>query len=285
MAAGVRRTPCRSAFGSAPLPSEPASAVLLRLLDAFAFSSALVACAAAALAAAASRALGVAPDPAVLALAFSGTVVVYCADRVRDIARDAQTSPLRSAFVARHREELVAFAAVCAGIALVAGVLAGARVIAVAAAVAAFGFAHRRLKRFAWAKPIYLTGSWTAVTVGMPAAAASTGAMPLDLIRLALVALIIGAIVQANVILSNLRDAEGIAGRVGARRARVAAAAFLVFAIGAALLGEAPVRPLLALPLALIGAVALFRSGDRFGALAVDGALLIGALSALLAAR
>lgn len=262
------------------------SAALLRALDAFAFSSALVACAAAALAAAASRALGVAPEPAVLALAFCGTVVVYCVDRVRDLARDAHTSPLRSAFVAAHRSALLAAAAVCACSALVAGVLAGARVIAVAGAVAAFGFAHRRLKQLAWAKPLYLTGSWTAVTVGLSAAAASasaaggSGSAGLDLTRLALTLAIVSSTVQANVILSNLRDAEGIAGRLGARRARALAAAFCAGALALALLGPSTVRALAALPLAMACAVAAFRPGERYGAIAVDGALLVGGILA-----
>ncbi len=251
----------------------------LRAADAFAFSSALVACAAAALAAAAARALGTPPAPAVLALAFCGTVVVYCLDRVRDLARDVHTSPLRSAFVATWRRALLAAAAACAMGALAAGVAAGARALAVAAGVAAFGLAHRRLKRFAWAKPLYLTGSWTAVAVGLPAAAASARA-PLDLARLGFALAIVSATVQANVILSNLRDAEGIAGRLGALRARTLAAAFCAAALAFAAWAPPEARALAALPLAMSAAVATFRSGERYGALAVDGALLVGALAA-----
>jgi hypothetical protein len=251
------------------------------MLDAFAFSSALVACAALALTAASALALGLAAEPAVLALAFCGTLVVYCVDRVRDLARDAQTSPLRSAFVARHRRALLALAgaAVCA--ALAAGAAAGTPVVAVAAAVAACGFAHRRLKRFAWAKPIYLTSAWTAVAVGMPAAAALGARTPetasVLAAALARVALIVGATVQANVVLSNLRDAEGIAGRVGERWARALAAGFVALALAAALLGPPAQRGLAALPAATALAIAAFRPGERYGALAVDGALLLGA--------
>ena len=255
---------------------------MLRAQGAFAFSSVLVACAAAALAAAASRALGFAPEPAVLALAFCGTVVVYCVDRVRDLTRDAHTSPLRSAFVAKHRSALLAAAALCVAGALAAGVLAGARVIAIAGAIAAFGFAHRRLKRFAWAKPLYLTGSWTAVTVGLPAAAASAGnssgvgALPFDLARLALVTGILGATVQANVVLSNLRDSEGLAAHFGSRRARAVAAMFAALALALVLLGAPELRALAALPLAMVCAVAAFRPDERYGAVVVDGALLLG---------
>jgi len=149
-----------------PLPPRALAA-----LDAFAFSSALVACAAAALAAAAGRAMGLAPNGAVLVLAFAGTIVVYCADRLRDLARDRTTAPRRSAFVARHRLALCAFAGLAAAAALAAGLAAGVRVLPVAALGAAFGFAHRRLKAFVWLKPFYITGAWTAVCVGLPWAA------------------------------------------------------------------------------------------------------------------
>ena len=247
-------------------------------LDAFAFSSALVACAAAALGAASSRALGLTPAAEVLALAFCGTVVVYCVDRVRDLARDARTSPLRSAFVAAHRRALLAAAALGACGALAAGVIAGARVVAVAGAVAAFGFAHRRLKRFVWAKPLYLTGSWTAVTVGLPATGANAA---LDLTRLGFVLAIVASTVQANVVLSNLRDAEGIAGRLGALRARGIAGAFCAAALLLALLGPSEARALAALPAVMAGAIAGFRPGERYGAVVVDGALLVGALGTL----
>ncbi|HEU4430904.1 MAG TPA: hypothetical protein VFT98_19250 [Myxococcota bacterium] len=256
---------------------------LLHWLDAFAFSSALVACAAAALAAAAARALGLAPAPPVLALAFCGTVAIYGVDRVRDLARDLRSSPLRSAFVAAHRNALLFATALGVAGGLVAGALAGVRALAVAAAVAALGLAHRRLKRFVWAKPVYLTGSWTAVSVGLPAAAASDASASdaPSLARLALVAAIVGGALQANVILSNLRDAEGLAAHFGARRARRVAGALCAGAFGLALIGAAEVRALAALPLAMGAAVAAFRPGERYGAWIADGALLAGAAIAL----
>jgi hypothetical protein len=113
--------------------------------------------------------------------------------------------------------------------------------------------------------------------VGLPVVAASSGGAPLDLARTALVALIVGASVQANVVLSNLRDAEGLAAHFGARRARTVAALFAALALAAALLRPGPVRALAALPVAMAAAVAGFRRGERYGALLVDGALLAGA--------
>jgi len=262
-----------------------ATSLLLRALDAFAFSSALVACAAALLAAAAARALGLALSPSVVALAFCGTVAIYCVDRVRDLARDAGSSPLRSAFVAAHRNALQLAAALGAAGALVAGAFAGVRALVLAVGVAALGLAHRRLKRFAWAKPLYLTGSWTAVCVGLPALAAASESAALDLTRLALVAAIIGGAVQANMILSNLRDAEGLAAHFGARRARSVAGVFCAGAFGLALLGAPALRALATLPLVMGAAVAAYRPGERYGAWIADGALLAGAALALFIAR
>jgi len=87
--------------------------------------------------------------------------------------------------------------------------------------------------------------------------------------------------VHANVILSNLRDAEGLAMRVGPRRAFAVAIGFLALAVTAALLGRAPA--LAALPTAMGAAVSGLRPGERYGALVVDGALLAGACVAYLA--
>jgi hypothetical protein len=68
---------------------------------------------------------------------------------------------------------------------------------------------------------------------------------------------------------------------LGARRTRAVAGAILATGLGGALLGPAPVRPLAALPLAMALALAFYRPGERYGGLAVDGALLVGALAAL----
>lgn len=246
-----------------------------RGLDFLAFTSLWVALAAAALCAAAGRALEVAVPPVLPALALTGTLAVYTVDRLRDLPRDRDNAPARSAFVERHRRALVGLAAGAAAASAVLVLRAGPAVALVAAAVAGFGFAHRRLKHRLWAKPLYLTGAWTAVAVGFPAAAAPA---PEHVGR---VAGVVGLTVLANVILSNLRDGEGAAGRLGRRRALTLAGAVLVPALALALWGPAAVRPLVCLPGAMALAVAFFRPGERYGLLAVDGALLAGALLSL----
>lgn len=220
--------------------------------------------------------MGPGPDAGLAALALCGTAAVYAVDRLRDLERDRATAPERSAFVARHRRGLTALAA---GAAFAAGGLAlreGPVVSAVAAGVAALGLAHRRLKHHLWAKPVYLTGAWTAVTVGLPAAVGAPAPG-----RAVAVAAVVAPTVLANVVLSNLRDGEGAAGRLGGRRARALAAGLLVPAAAVAWAAGPGPRSLLPLPAAMALAVAGFRPGERYGLWAVDGALLAGAALAL----
>jgi hypothetical protein len=248
---------------------------MLRAFDALAFSSALVAAVAAGLVAASARAMGLCASPALLTLAGCGAFVVYCVDRLRDAARDRATSPLRTRFVEAHRAALIALSGIAAGGALASAAQVRWRVLVLAGAVAALGFAHRRLKRFAWAKPVYLTGAWTAVAVGFPAADANSAA------HLGWTLAVVAPTLQANIALSNLRDSEALAVRLGRRRVLAVASLLLAAAGAAALLAPPRVRPLACLPLALAPAVAGFRPGERFGAWAVDGALLAGAAAAL----
>ena len=247
----------------------------LAWLDALLWSSAWLALTCLCLTAAATRALGLDPEPKLLVLAFGGTLAVYVIDRVRDLPRDRKTAPTRAAFVDRHRRALLVLGGLGGGAAAGAVLRLGPRALALAALVGALGLAHRRLKRWSAVKPVYLTFAWTAVPVGLPAAELP-GAR-----HLLWVAAITGAAVLANVALSNLRDHEALAARLGARRVLRNAAVFSLAGFAAALLGPTAVRPLAALPLAMGAAVLGFRPSERYGALVVDGALLVGSLAAL----
>jgi 4-hydroxybenzoate polyprenyltransferase len=249
--------------------------MLRAALDALAWSSLGLAAAAAALTAAASRALGVAPAPAVLGLAFGGTVVVYVIDRLRDLARDRTSAPERAAFVDAHRRGLLALAGLGGGLGAGSALALHPRAVWLALGVGALGLLHRRLKRWFFAKPAYLTFAWTAVPVGLPAAHDPAAQ------HVAFAAAVVGTSVLANAALSNLRDGEGVAGRIGRRRTLTVAGVVVALGLGAALLAPPPVRPLAALPVAMGAAVLGFRPSERYGALVVDGALLAGALAAL----
>jgi hypothetical protein len=247
----------------------------LAALDALAWSSLGLALTAAALAAAASRALGLAPAPAVLGLAFGGTIAIYVIDRLRDLPRDRLCAPARAAFVERHRRALVALTGAGGALAAGSAVALGPRAALLALGVGALGLAHRRLKHWSFVKPLYLTFAWTAVPVGLPAAHAPNAR------HVGFAAAVVSASVLANVALSNLRDGEGIAGRIGRGPTLAVAGAILAGGFGVALVAPAPVRPLAALPVAMAGALLGFRPTERYGALVVDGALLAGALAAL----
>ena len=124
-------------------------------------------------------------------------------------------------------------------------------------------------------KPAYLTFAWTAVPIGLPAAQDPAAQ------HVAAAAFVVGATVLANVALSNLRDGEGLAARLGQRRTLGVTTAILVAGGVGALLAPAPVRPLAALPVAMGVALIGFRPTERYGAGVVDGALGVGALVAL----
>ncbi len=258
-----------SALGEAP------HRLVMAILEFLAFSSLWVAAAALALCAASSRALGVPVDANALALAASGTLVVYNVDRLRDTANDRATSPRRTAFIERwevHLFGIAAFAAVAsAGFAW----RAGPDVLLVLAPVAALGLFHRRLKRFAWWKPFYVSGAWAAVVVGLPASQAA------EVRHLGWVALVIAATVLANVIASNLRDDESPSAQFGANVPLRLARGIALAALFVALIAPAPVRPLGFVPLATLAVLAPFHAGELYGLVAVDGALLMGALAAL----
>ncbi len=104
----------------------------MALLDALAFSSVWVSGAAALLTAAAAKAMAVPAPPEALVIAFAGTFFVYNVDRLRDVARDRETSPERTAFVTTHRARLRALSAGAALLAVAAGLRAGAEVAGLA---------------------------------------------------------------------------------------------------------------------------------------------------------
>jgi hypothetical protein len=246
-----------------------------RFLEPLAWSSLWVALAAGALAAAATRAMGASLPPEAFGLVVAGTFVVYNVDRLRDVSHDRATSPRRTAFVERHTSALraatVAGGVAAAGLALSVGWAAPL----VLAPVAALGFAHRRMKHLAYAKSGYITLAWVCVVVLFPAVA-GRGAH-----AVAWTALVIGAAVQANAIASNVRDFEGAVARIGSgpalRLARIAA----VVGVGLALLAPDPVRPLVCIPAATVLALLRFDAEESYGLVVVDGALLVGALAAL----
>lgn len=242
-------------------------------LEALAYSGVWVSLAAAGLAIASSLALGLSSDPLVALTVFCGTLAVYGLDRLRDVDRDRHSSPRRTCFVLRN-ENRIALAAIAAGLLAVwLGFGLGDRALSLLALCAAAGLLHRRLKRFRAAKPIYIALTWTAVVVGLPAAVdpAASGAGG--------VALAIALSILANAIASNVRDGEQRIPDVS--RALGLARACAGLGLVLALAGLAGPRGIAAVPAAVLASLLRPRIDERWGLLAVDGALVAGSALAI----
>jgi len=256
-------------------------------LDGLAHSSLLTGCVAASLVAACGCALdpgrpltGRGPE---LGLAFLGTLFVYNVDRLRDLERDRAESPLRSRFVSEHGAGLACLSAAAGLGALAIAAYMGPNVWALCASVLALGLLHRRLKRRARWKPIYVSAAWTAIVVGLPllSTLSADGALPPG-DRSLRVVVCCGSAIAANLIASNLRGSRAPAlARVRLSHARWLSGLGAV----AALLGPQTVLPLAAVPVAELIALARFRPGERYRDWAVDGALLAGGLASVALSR
>jgi len=243
-------------------------------IDTIVFSSGWMAAAAGALVAAASGAMGIDTNPLAVGLAVAGTLVVYNVDRLRDVDQDRNTSPVRTEFVSRHRDRLIGLTSLAAATSAVLAFWAGPRVVAVLAPVLLIGLLHRRLKRFAAAKTVYMTAAWLCVVVGLPWVLDRSAG------RLGWVAAILGASVGANAIASNLRDFEAGVERYGEAVALRAARFIAGAGVVASALAPEPARSLIAVPTLTLIALARFRNTERFGMVIVDGALVLGGLVA-----
>jgi len=244
-------------------------------LDAIAFSSGLPALIAASLSLVASQLMNAPSAPRWAALAAVGSFIVYTLDRLRDVERDRATSPQRTAFVERNRGRLAAAVAMAALAGAAILVFSPLRVSLLCAAVGAVGLLHRRLKTIAVAKTLYVSLAWTAACVGLPRLAVDTAP------GAPWIAAVLLTTITANLIASNLRDGENqiLRGRPG--RVLWIARASALIALLTALAAPAPLGALAWIPLAELGALAAYRASERYGHLAVDGALLVGALASL----
>jgi hypothetical protein len=263
----------------APGPPRRIARGLVSFGDGLAYSSGLAALVGGAMTWAAGRALAAPQVPRDAALVACGAFLIYNVDRLRDLARDHPGSPGRTAFVLRHRSGLVGAAGI-AGVVLVALLATTpARSVALCLAVGAIGLLHRRLKQDVRIKIAYVAGAWTAACVGLPwLGRLETGDALVGPLVWSI--LFVGAALTANLIASNLRDAKRDATGWSARSGIVAARAVAIAAASAAVVAPQDVAPLAWIAAAEAVALGFFRPSERFGHLAVDGALLLGALIA-----
>lgn len=279
----------RARPGEAPASDAPALAPpllpsiarkLAGLGEGIAYSSALAALVGGAMTWAVGQALASPRLARDAALVACGAFLIYNVDRLRDLARDHPGSPRRTAFVLRHRPRLVGAAAVV-GLGLLALLAAApASSLALCLAVGSIGLLHRRLKQDLRFKIAYVAGAWTAACVGLPwlarhgAGDGSGGALAWSI-------LFAGAALVANLIASNLRDAKRGAAGWSPTTGIVVARTVAIAAAAAAGLAPGGVASLAWIPAAEAVSLCFFRPSERFGHLAVDGALLLGALIAI----
>ncbi len=217
------------------------------------------------------------------ALVACGAFLIYNVDRLRDLARDYPGSPKRTAFVLRHRPWLVGATGIVGLMLLALLAAAPARNLALCLAVGSIGLLHRRLKQDLRFKIAYVAGAWTAACVGLPwlarrgAEDESGGAFAWSI-------LFVGAALAANLIASNLREAKRSAASWSPKTGIVVARAMAIASAAAAGMAPEAVAPLGWIPAAEAVSLCFFRPSERFGHLAVDGALLLGALIAIVRA-
>jgi hypothetical protein len=245
------------------------------MLEALVFSGLWVSVAAATLVAAVSLVLGSTPDLRGVSLAFAGTFSIYAIDRLRDHVRDADRAPMRSAFVRRHRGALVPGVALASLAAALCAVALGPGGITLALVAGAIGLLHRRLKERVLFKAGYITAVWLVVVVGLPALTARAGPGELGWI-----CAVLGPALLANAIAFNVRDDEALVALLGRRRALAIARAWASLALVVALVAPPALRPLAAIALATVVALVCFRGDEHYAHVAVDGALVAGAVAA-----
>ncbi len=270
--------PTQTARSSKPSdsPPAPASRLLVRVADGFAFSGGLAAAVAALLSGVSSQALGAPAATTWAVLAASGAFIVYALDRLRDIDRDLAGSPLRTAFVVRNRRPLTISIGLAA-IGLAASLVqASASIVLLCVAIGGIGLFHRRLKENTALKTAYVSLAWVGACAGMPWLASGLGRAGLWVSGILLASLL------ANLIASNLQDHEP---RAGSGFDRSNPATILWLARGVTLAGiaiglaaPAAFRPMVWIPVCEGVALAAYRPTERYGQFAIDGALLIGAI-------
>lgn len=246
-----------------------------RIFDAIVLSGLWVAFAAAGIVAAVSYTLGTSPDPRALSLAFAGTFAIYAIDRLRDHQRDAERAPMRSAFVLLHRRTLRAVAIAAAFVAAASAFALGSGGLMIALAAGMIGLLHRRLKDRIRFKAAYITVVWLLVVVGLPV----LGAEPTPA-TVGWICAILGPPLLANAIAFSVRDEEALVAILGRPAALAIARIWALAGLAVAGLGPPALRPLGAIPLTTLVALLWFRDDEHYAHVAVDGALLVGALLA-----
>ena len=136
------------------------------------------------------------------------------------------------------------------------------------------GIFHRRLKGHPAFGILYVALAWVIVVVGLPVAQRPPGSeLSVEII---LTAATLGFVIAANLVGSELREAEpGFSTFTRLKTARL-------LALGGLLVSWMAPIPLLPIALANLVALLFFRPSERYGLGVLDGAILAGALIGLM---
>ena len=167
---------------------------------------------------------------------------------------------------------IAALTAVSAVVACVCVLLVGWRAAVLLVPALLLGLFHRRLKGIPYTKPAYITTAWMMVTVGLPAIVGSAA-------HIVPVTAILAFSISANIIASSVRDGETLlTSTLALRVARGLAFAGVVVA-----LADSNVLALAGIPVCTCAALTRKDLTERYGLIVVDGALLVGAIFAIIA--
>ena len=209
-----------------------------------------------------------------LTLSGAGTFLVYNVDRLRDLTRDRGSSPARTAFVERNQRVLIGL---CVGAALISALCAWRqppRVWLLLGIAFGLGIFHRRLKGHPAFGILYVALAWVIVVVGLPVAHGPPGSHLGG--EVILTAVTLGFVIAANLVGSELREAEpgsSTDGRLKTAR---------VLALGGLLVSWMAPIPLIPIALGNLVALLFFQPSERYGLGVLDGAILAGALIGLM---
>lgn len=252
----------------------------IRALDPLVFSSLWAALVAPLLMLAATASVGLEPSGWAVTAGFTGTLVIYGVDRLRDLGRDRSSKPARSAYITEHRAALSGLYMVAAALGAFAMLQLPAGAWLPVGAAGALGLFHRRLKGIPSLERAYVTFAWVAVCAGLPVAAAGSpltaAGPPATVFTLAIAGNLIAS--QAGETLSGgNRPPPG-----GAQAVSVGCCLAGLLAAWA-LPGTHALWPIPALEaLAVLGFAAQPRDLERYALVVVDGALAVGAALAWL---
>ena len=220
------------------------------------------------------------PFPGV-GLAAAGSFCGDSIDRLLYLSRDGWSAPKRTRFIEAglrsYKLIIGAAALVLACLILITPINA----IALLGSIGLVGLLHRRLKQIAMLKTVYVSFAWTAICVGIPALAAARE--PKFAIQSTIwLAWILFAAFVANLIASNVRDGDAAFEAGWAPRPLAIARLAAYIGLALPLLAPGDLACLVWIPALVALALAFYRPTEHYGQLAVDGALLVGALATLL---